>query len=176
MNKSRIYLVSPDDVKAASQINYNADDIIVSSAIRSSQDIYLREIIGDRLLGSIQEKVEDKTIENPENEAYLTLLDEYIFNFLIYKANVEICIPISLKIRNIGISQDYDSNITAAQIETIEKLCDFYETQADDRQNRLIDFLVENRATFPELNLQCGCGEKAPCLKKTANTQLYLGI
>ena len=177
MNKNKnIYLISCDDVKAVSQINYNVDDTIVSSAIRSSQDIYLREIIGDNLLESIQEKVADGTIDSNENAAYLTLLDDYIFNFLAYKANVEICVPISFKIRNIGISQDFDANIQAAQLRNIAEVADYYETQSDDKQNRMIDFLIENRAAFPELDIQCSCGKQSPCLKKTANTQLYLGF
>ena len=94
-----IYLVSPDDVKAASNINYNVDDNDVSSAIRTSQDIYLRDIIGDKLLEALQEMVSAGTIDNPENSAYLTLLDDYVSEYLTFKACVEICVPISLKIK-----------------------------------------------------------------------------
>lgn len=173
---NKIFLVSPDDVKAASNINYNVNDSDVASAIRTSQNIYLRDIIGDNLLEALQEMVSGGTITSAENSAYLELLDNYVSEYLIYKANVEITVPISLKIRNIGISQDYDSNIAAAQLENIEKLADYYETQADDKQNRMIDFLIENKSAFPELEIYCPCGKKAPCLKKTANTKLYLGI
>lgn len=169
---NKIYLVSPEDVKAASNINYNVDDGDVASAIRTSQNIYLRDIIGDYLLERLQEMVGDGSLS--ANTAYEELLDKYVTEYLTYKACVELCVPISLKLRNIGVSQDYDSNIQAAQLKNIAELADYYETQAIDKANRLIDFLVANRAAFPELHIQCGCGRKAPCLKKKANTQLYI--
>ena len=171
---NKIYLVSPDDVKAASNINYNVDDGDVASAIRTSQNIYLRDIIGDNLLESLQEMVSGGTLS--ANTAYEELLDNYVTEYLIYKACVEICVPISLKLRNIGISQDYDSNIQAAQLANIAELANYYETQAIDKANRLIDFLIENKTAFPELHISCACGRKAPCLKKKANTNLWLGL
>ena len=173
---NKIYLVSPDDVKAASNINYNVDDGDTASAIRTAQNIYLRDIIGDHLLESLQEMVSAGTINDNSNAAYLELLDNYVSEFLTYKACVEICVPISLKIRNIGISQDYDSNIQASQLSNIAELANYYETQACDKANRMIDFLVANRSAFPELDIRCSCGQHAPCLKKKANTNLYLGL
>lgn len=169
---NKYFLTSPDDVKAASNINWNVDDGDVSSAIRTAQNVYLRDIIGDRLLESVQDMVSGGTLS--ANPAYEELLDNYITEFLTYKACVELCVPISLKLRNIGVSQDYDSNIQAAQLQNIAELADYYETQAIDKCNRMIDFLLENRAAFPELNLTCVCGHE-PNLRKRANTRLYLG-
>lgn len=170
---NKIFLVSPDDVKAASNINYNVDDGDVSSAIRTAQNIYLRDIIGDRLLEAIQDMVSGDTLS--EHPAYEELLDNYITEYLTYKACVEVCVPISIKIRNIGLSQDFDANIQAAQLRNIAEVADYYETQAIDKCNRMIDFLLQNRSAFPELDMHCVCGEE-PNLKKRANTQLYLGF
>lgn len=170
---NKVFLVSPDDVKAASNINYNVDDGDVSSAIRTAQNIYLRDIIGDRLLEAIQDMVSGGTLS--ANTAYEELLDNYITEYLTYKACVEVCVPISFKIRNIGLSQDYDSNIQAAQLRNIAEVADYYETQAIDKANRMIDFLLANRAAFPELDIHCVCGEE-PDLRKKANTRLYLGF
>lgn len=171
---NRIFLISPDDVKAKSQINYNVDDSTVASAIRDAQSIYLREILGDVLLEKLQDLVTDG-IDNPENEAYKALLDDYVGEYLAYRANVEICLPISLKIRNIGISQDSDTNIQAAQIDTIEHIRDYYLTQACDKANRMICFLLENEPAFPELKV-CSCrkGCKSPNLNKQVNTNLCI--
>lgn len=89
---------------------------------------------------------------------------------------VEICVPISFKIRNMGLTQDYDTNVTAAQLRNIAEVADFFETQSIDRCNRMIKFLLANRTAFPELDLQCVCGEESPNLRLRANTQLYLGF
>lgn len=172
---NRVYLISPDDVKAISNINYNVDDIDVSSAIRTAQNIYLRDIIGDKLLESLQEMVSANTIDNVENAAYKELLDVYVSDYLAYEAMVQALIPISFKIRNIGISQDYDSNIVASQMQTILDVEDWYRTQSIDKCSRMIKFIRSNRAAFPELEIRCICGDGEPHLKLRANTQLYLG-
>lgn len=171
---NKIFLVSPEDVKAATNINYNVDDGDVAASIRTAQNIYLRDIIGDKLLESLQEMVSGGTLE--ENTAYKELLDNYVSEYLIFKACVEVCVPISLKIRNMGITQDYDTNVQAAQLRNIAELADYYETQAIDKANRLIDFIINNRAAFPEIDTVCTCGQEPPHLRKRANTNLYLGF
>ena len=171
---NKIFLVSPEDVKAGSNINYNVDSGDVASAIRTAQNVYLRDIIGDNLLEALQEMVSGGTIG--DNAAYEELLDNYVSEYLIYKACVEITVPIALKIRNMGITQDYDTNVQAAQLRNIAELADYYETQAIDKANRLIDFIVKNRAAFPEIDTVCTCGQEPPHLRKRANTNLYLGF
>lgn len=173
MKNNKYYLVSPDDVKAASNINYNVDDGDCASAIRTAQNIYLRDIIGDNLLDAVIEYASGGTLS--AHTAYEELLDNYITEYLVYESMVQVLIPISFKIRNIGISQDYDANIQAAQLRNILEIEDWYRTQSIDKCNRMIDFLLQNRAAFPELDMHCTCGEE-PNLKKRANTQLYLGF
>lgn len=172
---TKYYLISPDDVKAASNVNLNIDDGDCAAAIRTAQNIYLRDIIGDNLLEALIEMASGGTIEESGNTAYKELLDTYVFEFLAYRAMVDILIPISFRIRNIGISQDYDSNIAAAQLQNIFEVEDWYRTQAIDKANRMIDFLLTNKDAFPELGIRCACGHE-PNLKKRANTQLYLGL
>ena len=176
MKNNKYFLTSPDDVKAGSHVNYNVDDSDCAAAIRTAQNIYLRDIIGDKLLDAVIEMASGGTIDNPENAAYKELLDNYITEYLTVKAMVEICVPISFKIRNMGLTQDYDTNVQAAQLRNIAEVADFFETQSIDRCKRMIKFLLANRAAFPELDLQCVCGEESPNLRLRANTQLYLGF
>lgn len=173
----KTFLVSPNDVKAASTINYNVDDADVARAIRVAQNTYLRGIIGDTLLSKLQELIEKGTIDSTGNESYADLCDIYCSEYLIAKANAEICVPISLKIRNIGVSQDSDTNINAETLDGIKSLYNYYETEACEKANRLIDFLKANKAAFPELdNAECVCGTKEINLKaKYANVNLWLG-
>lgn len=172
---NKIYLVSPDDCKANSQINYNVDEGVLGSAIREAQSVYLRDIIGKALLEKVQDLVVDGSIDAEENVAYLDLLDNYIFHYLVAKTQVCIIPEISLKIRNIGLSQDSDANIMAASINNLDSMADYYETQACDKANRMICFLLSNKKAFPELNV-CGCSDcEKPHLTKQANTRLWLG-
>lgn len=175
INYNKIFLVSPDDVKSSSQINYNTDDGVLGSAIREAQSVYLKDIIGKPLLNKLQELVIDGGLEAEENQAYLVLLDDYVTPYLIAKTQVCIIPEISLKIRNIGLSQDSDTNIQASTINNIEYMADMYETQACDKANRMICFLKENKKAFPELEV-CGCSDcDKPHLNKQVNTRLWLG-
>lgn len=173
----KYFLVDCDSVKAASMVNYNCSDETVGYAIREAQNVYLKEIIGDALLDKCVELASGGTIDEEGNEAYKDLVDIYIYDFLIAKAQECTLIPISFKIRNIGVSQDSDTNITAQQMETIRELKEYWRTISIDKANRLRCFLRDNLNSFPELNsTSCGCGacHKGADLKLEANTNLML--
>lgn len=175
MLNNKIFIISPNDVKAASEINYNVDDQQVARAIRVAQNTYLKEIVGEKLLSAIQALIEQNLIDTEGYEAYADLCDVYCAEYLIAKANAEICMPISLKIRNVGVAQDSDTNINAATLEGINKLHSYYETEACEKANRIVDFLKNNKAAFPELE-GCVCGDKGTGLGvKYANCNLWLG-
>lgn len=174
---NNVFLIDCDTVKAASLVNYNVNDDDCGYAIREAQKTYLREIIGDALLSSVQEKVSDDTIDNPENAAYKELLDTYIFEYLSAEAQVCLLVPISFKIRNIGVSQDSDTNVSAKDLKTIQDLRDYWLTIAIDRGNRMKCYLRDNKDAFPELSEDscvCGSCKKGANLELEANTGLYL--
>ena len=175
-------LISPAKIKEMSLTNINLDDVDLAASIRVSQKVYLRDVIGDALLEKIQQLVYNAikgltpTINDPENAMYKTLLDDYIKNVLAYKAVCEVCARISLKIRNIGVSKNSDTNIQAAQLSEIQSLRSEYETYFNDAANRMIDFLKANKDSFEEIVNDCPCGKKLPRLNaKYANNGLWLG-
>lgn len=166
-------LVSPSDVKAGSYIDYNVSDGMIGPAIRTAQDTYLREIIGDALLDKLMQLEYNAIIhEDPSMdsmEEYKYLLETYVQPYLIAKTQVEILLPISLEIRNAGVVQKYDTNIQAAQLSNISRLRKYYETQAIDKANRMVTYLNEAKDLFPELKCTCNNG-----LKLRANTGLHI--
>lgn len=173
----KFFLIDTDSVKASSLVNYNVNDEDLGYAIREAQNTYLREILGDELLDKCVELASSGTIDNPEYTAYKELVDNYIFDYLSAKAQVCLLVPISFKIRNIGVSQDSDTNIMSQQIETVNDLHSYWETLAIDRGNRMKCFLRENRPAFPELTdsaCTCGACRKGADLKLEANTGLQL--
>lgn len=184
-NYKNTMLTSPDSIKAEGQLNYNVSDDVIGASIRTAQKNYLREIIGDALLDTLQKLVynaiigEEPNIDSDENEAYKTLLEEYVEPYLISKTIVEVCVPISLKIRNIGIAQDSDINILASQVESIKEVRSYYETHNCEDATRLSHFLCQHKEDYPELseNNNCHCHKgTAPKIGKTfANTGLWLG-
>lgn len=173
----KYFLIDTDSVKAAEIVNYNVNDEDCGYAIRESQNTYLREILGDSLLEKCVELAIGDTLDNEGNEAYKELVDHYIFDYLAAQAQVCLLVPISLKIRNIGVSQDSDTNVLTQQLETVKELREYYLTLSVDKANRMKCFLRENKDAFPELSGgSCGCGacKKGANLKLEANTNLQL--
>lgn len=169
------YLVDCDSVKAASLVNYNCSDEEVGYAIRESQDVYLREILGNALLEKCIELASGNTLDNEGNEAYKDLIDKYIYDFLVAKSQEQILIPISFKIRNIGVSQDSDTNVASQQFQNVVDLKNYWRTISIDRGNRLKCFLNENKSAFPELD-DCACGDccGSPNLQLETNCNLNI--
>lgn len=173
----KYFLIDTDSVKASSLVNYNVNDEDCGYAIREAQSTYLREILGDALLDKCIELASGNTLDDPGNEAYKELVDTYIFNYLSAKAQECLLVPISFKIRNVGVSQDSDVNVTSQQIDTVTALQAYWKTEAIDKGNRMKCFLRENKAAFPELvNAPCICGtcKKGADLELEANTNLML--
>lgn len=170
-------LISPDTVKSQSDLNYNVDDIAIGASIRVAQNIYLRDIIGGALLERLQELVYNAIEGNPDNIdeeaniAYKTLLDDYIEDFLTYKVTSEIATRLSLKIRNMGVIKNSDTNISPATLEDLNYLYQTSETYVNDAANRMTAFICKNAAAYPENIFNCGCND-GPLY---ANTGLWLG-
>ena len=171
-----VMLTSPKKVKESGQLNLNVDEGVIGAAIRTAQGVYLQDVVGENLIWALQEKVWNKMqgnadgIDDPENIAYKTLLDEYFTPALISKTIVETAIRISLKIRNMGVVQNSDTNVNASSLDDIKYLQNYEETMYNHYLNRMADFLCANKAAIPESTFDCGCKPK----RRFANVNLLL--
>lgn len=175
----KVMLISPDDVKSTGNINYNVDDEVIGAAIRTAQNIYLTDVLSSELVEKLQqlifnsiEEVEDN-IEDAQNAYYKTLLDDYIKDALSYKATAEICVRISLKIRNMGVVQNSDTNVNAVGLDDIKYLRDTFNGYWESSVNKMYKYLKKNKKAFPEF-IGCGC-DKINIKAKFGNTGLFLG-
>lgn len=171
-------LISPQKVKTYGVINLNVNESEIGNAIRISQNVYLKDIIGDDLVEHLQELVCNKVlgkkpdIDSQENEQYKVLLEEYVAPVLVYRAAVELCTILSLKIRNMGVVKNNDSNVESADASSVKSLSEYNETFFYDYVNKMMDFLCANKSAYAELpDGFCSC-ERKP---KYARTGLYLG-
>lgn len=171
-------LISPKKVKESGELNLNVDEGVIGASIRTAQNVYMVDVVGKDLVEALQEKVYNKiqgasanTIDSEENVAYKTLLDEYMAPALITKTVIDVCIRISLKIRNMGVVQNSDTNVNAASLDDIKYLQNYEETNYNHYLNRMVEFLCANKEAIPESTFTCGCKPK----KKFANVNLFLG-
>ena len=171
-------LISPKRVKESGELNLNVDDGAIGTSIRTAQGVYLVDVLGSDLVEKVQELVYNKvqgasanTIDSEENVPYKTLLTEYITPVLISQTIIDIALRNSLKIRNMGVVQNSDTNVNSVTVADIMHLQNYQETMLNHHLNRMVEFICENKAAFPEADFVCGCKPK----RKYANTNLWLG-
>ena len=171
-------LISPKVVKQSGELNLNCDDSMIGASIRTAQNVYLVDVLGTELVQRLQELVYNKiknradNIDEEANVAYKTLLDDYIEPALIHKTVIDLCIRSSYKVRNMGVVQNSDTNVLAANIDDIKHLQNYMETMWNHDLNRMADFICGNKDAYPESKVSCG-----PCDRKNkyANINIWLG-
>lgn len=175
----KVMLISPDAVKASGNINYNVDDEVIGAAIRTAQNIYLTDILCPEFVEKLQTLVwnaiegNEDTIEDPQNAHYKAFLDDYIKEAMTYKTTAEICVRISLKIRNMGVVQNSDTNVNTVSLDDIKYLRDTFNGYWESAVNKMYAYLKKNAGLFPEY-VGCGC-DKVNIKAKYGNTGLWLG-
>lgn len=175
----KVMLISPDDVKKSGHINYNVDDDVIGASIRTSQNIYLNDVLSTEFVEKLQTLVYnaikglEDSIEDPQNAHYKAFLDDYIKEAMTYKTAAEICVKITLKIRNMGVVQNSDTNVNTVPLDDIKYLRDTFNGYWESAVNKMYSFLKKNADLFPEF-VGCGC-DKVNVKAKYGNTGLWLG-
>lgn len=171
-------LVSPQKVKTYGNINLNVAESEIGAAIRIAQNVHLKDAISRDLIEQLQLLVYNKikgihpNIDDEANEAYKALLDEFIVPALVYRTAMELCTILTLKIRNMGVVKNNDTNVQATTAGDMSYMAEYYGGLYNDALNRTVDFLCENKAAFEELpDGFCTCKTKP----RFAQTNLWLG-
>ena len=133
-------LITVEELKQDGFINQNLENEYLYSAIDEAQDIFLREIIGDSLYETLQNKLSEANIDG----VYQTLLDSYVKIYLKYKVLSLLCVPLTFKLRNIGIAQQFSNEVNTTSLEDTKYIQNYYEGKADFYANRLTKFLQTN--------------------------------
>lgn len=171
---TKILLISEAMVKENSEISDNIWGKSLLPAIRTAQDIYLQQILGSCLYQKLLDLVDTGEITSIDNEAYKTLLDEYIQPFLIERTITDLVPIVASKIANLGVFTSRDEYADSVSPDEVDRLKKLHEIKADHYTMVMQNFLRGNRQAFPELEC-CGCGQIKPNLYSYADTGLWLG-
>lgn len=140
-----IYFLSEQRIKT-DFLNDNMDSDLILNAIRESQDIYLRQIIGDSLYNTLSRLIENDLVVEP----YKNLLDNFIIIYLEYKTLSSLCVTSTFKLSNMGMAQAYDNNINTQSMQSVKYLQSHYDSKASFYENRLTEYLNQNINSFPD--------------------------
>lgn len=170
---AEILLSSESYIKAATNISDNLAGKYLHTALHEAQEIKLRGILGDCLLDKCKRLVKDRTIDNPENAAYKDLVDK-CQDFLAYSSVVELLDKVSYKVVNFGVAKTTDENLQVASASEINRNKFYYQSKADSWCLILQNWLLNNKAAFPELT-ECACARISSNLTSSASCGIFLG-
>lgn len=168
-----VLLTNSKFIKSITNISDNVNDKMILPAVREAQDIDLKRVMGECLLNRLKQIVADREVDKEGNEAYKDLLDQIQY-FLAYQTISRLCVILSYKIDNIGISRTRDELIDTATFDEVVKMEAYYQNKADVFKKDLQNFLLNNRSAFPELN-ECTCNQIRANLYSSATSGLVLG-
>lgn len=183
-----ILFTSEENVKGLTAISDNVESKYLVPAIREAQDIYLREIIGDRLMAklawciennafrgafSVADYNEDYETDEGGNPQYRRLLGKIQY-YLAYKAVAELIPKVSYKVTNMGTVKTSDENVQNATYNEIVAQRDYYVSRADYYCLMLQNFLLQNKSDYPELT-EAKANEIHATLKSAASCGIWLG-
>ncbi len=142
-------LISEAKLKRFTDINNALDPDLLSSIIREAQIIHITRLLGTPLYDKILSDVDNNTLTGN----YLTLVNDYVQDSLLYWAYYESLESIYLRPRNAGLVKPTggENNIDA-DIALYDKKRQSTKNKAEYFSERLVDYLCFNNSLYPEYN------------------------
>ena len=151
-----VLFISELKLKDSTAINLNVDPEILLPYVLQAQRIYIEPKIGTDLYEKLESLITAGTIGNVGNEAYKTLVDEYIGDCLPSFA-FHMCIPyLRFKTENGNIYSKTSETGTALSTEEAQHLREEVRNNAEYFLERMIKYITNNTSSFPEYNTNSG--------------------
>lgn len=151
-------LISPDYVKGETLVNYNVSDSVIGHAIRDAQRNYLPEVMPQALVDNLQHLVSAKVageavnLSTEGNELWATLLEDYVQPYLAAKTQAILCWQMAQRLRNAGVVQNTDTNLTPVSATEMRAAMRDFEAAACAAATRLSHYVEEHASAF---GLEC---------------------
>jgi len=143
----RVYMLSVNDLKEYTTINYAVEDKLLENSIYDAQQIDIMAVIGTRLYKVLEQKITGSTVAGH----YKELMDDYIWNTLLKASEIRSLLWVYAKIRNKGIQEQSSDNSTPVEITVLDKMKKELSNDFEYYSNRLKKYLSEYKSTrFPE--------------------------
>lgn len=140
-----VLLISEETLKQSSLLADNLSFEYVKPILKLVQDETLTMLLGEDMYKDIRVEVLSGTI----TAKYVTLLDDYITDVLIWAVMSKVQLPLNIKFRNIGMTQLSDPNNTPTSLQDIHYLEEWYKNNGKIYSRLLLNYLCENSSTYP---------------------------
>jgi hypothetical protein len=151
-----VLFISEAKLKDSTAINLNVDPEILLPYVLQAQRIYIETKLGTTLYEKLESLITAGTIGNVGNEAYKTLVDEYIGDCLPSWA-FHMCIPyLRFKTENGNIYSKSSETGNSLSTEEAQHLREEVRNNAEYFTERMIKYITNNISSFPEYNTNSG--------------------
>ena len=151
-----VLFISEAKLKDSTAINLNVDPEILLPYVLQAQRIYIETKLGTTLYEKLESLITAGTIGDGGNEAYKTLVDDYIGDMLPNWAFYHAIPFLRFKIENGNIYSKTSETGTALSTEEAQHLREEIRNTSEYYTERLIDYVTNNITLFPEYNTNSG--------------------
>jgi hypothetical protein len=151
-----VLFISEEKLKESTAINLNVDVDLLLPYVRQAQKLYVETKLGTDLTQKIKDLITAGTIGNVGNEAYKTLLDDYVGDMLPNWAFYHAIPFLRFKVENGNIYSKTSETGTALSETEAQHLREEVRNTAEYYTERLIDYIRNNTSSFPEYSTNSG--------------------
>ena len=153
---SYVLFISEAKLKSSTALNLSVSTEILLPYLRQSQKLYVETHLGTPLNQKLKDLIVAGTVGAVGNEAYKTLLDDYIGDMLPNWALYH-CIPfLRFKVENGNIYSKTSETGNSLSTEESQHLREEVRNTAEYYTERMIDYLCNNNTLFPEYGKSSG--------------------
>lgn len=153
---SYVLFISEAKLKDSTAINLNVDVNLLLPYVRQAQKLYVETKLGTDLTQKLKDLITAGTIGNVGNEAYKSLVDDYIGDMLPNWAFYHAIPFLRFKIENGNIYSKTSETGNSLSTEEAQHLREEVRNTAEYYTERLIDYVTNNTTSFPEYNTNSG--------------------
>ena len=151
-----VLFISEAKLKDSTAINLNVDTNLLLPYVRQAQKLYVEPKLGSKLFEKLKTLITNNTIGNVGNEAYKTLLDDYIGDMLPNWAFYHAVPFLRFKIENGNIYSKTSETGTALSTAEAQHLREEVRNTAEYYTERMIKYITNNTSDFPEYSTNSG--------------------
>ena len=151
-----VLFISEDKLKSSSALNLNISTTLLLPYVRQAQKLYIETKLGTDLNNKLKDLIVAGTVNDAGNEAYATLLNDYIPDVLVNFSFFHAIPFLRFKIENGNIYSKTSETGTALSTEEAQHLREEIRNTAEYYTERLISYICNNNSLFPEYNTNTG--------------------
>ncbi|RAH17324.1 MAG: hypothetical protein CMB58_000440 [Methanobacteriota archaeon] len=153
---SYVLFISEQKLKSSTAVNLSVDVNLLLPYVRQAQKLYVETKLGTDLTQKLKDLITLGTIGNVGNEAYKTLVDDYIGDMLPNWAFYHAVPFLRFKIENGNIYSKTSETGNALSTEEAQHLREEVRNTAEYYTERMIDYVRNNTSSFPEYSTNSG--------------------